>query len=564
MLRNAILACGALHLQRVNPDEWREETAKNYYHLALQDLTNQMLLESTSLNKSHLALTSLVLNTYEFMGVSMKDRLTLLKRSRSLIQDCEWSSTSEGIGGACFWIYIYIELMNCLSLKCAMAWNPDQWGLDSGFLGRPDGQRGGVTESLWTRRIIYIVSKVVQFLYGQPQVQQKQGDWLELKGMMDDWYHRVPVTLRPLGWIPAGKSVGRKGRYYIQSRFPQLYLPDPLSVLAQIIFHTGMVLLSDQNPDMELRSSIKDEMGRLQLRHAHAICGIVKYIEDRYVLSFENIVLTNLTRCRGIASFVIRSSVIASKFLTNPDEQREMIDILQFFEDNTGWRLSTVRNSLKTHWQWPSHTLEDVRRSSHPSVQTSYQTRNLEISQNWNISTRRSILTPGQQYYQEQQQQPLLINQTMEPPGVRETQSTIPQQQHAVAQFMPTTSTHQHQQRQQLHHLNTQLSSSAAGSIMSSSPLTPQSSSSIFPPSAPANSRDYRFPATTTYMTAPHHDTASTTIQSYQQQHSPQHQELHLHHPHGGHHQQHQHHPHQQGQPYQHEMHIQGPHFGSF
>jgi hypothetical protein len=74
---------------------------------------------------------------------------------------------------------------------------------------------------------------------------------------------------------------------------------------------------------------------KLQLHHAHQICGIVAH-----------------TRDRGVSSVAVRSIAVVSTVLVCRDEQDEVIDILGRISRETGWRLGNVVDELKGAWGW--------------------------------------------------------------------------------------------------------------------------------------------------------------------------------------------------------------------
>ena len=106
------------------------------------------------------------------------------------------------------------------------------------------------------------------------------------------------------------------------------------AVIGSLFYHTAMCLLAQINP---LDSRDSEENRATQLRHAHQVCGIVAHTKDR-----------------GVASVAIRSLAIASSVLTNLDEQKEVLEILDRINKETGWGLGKVLAELKKAWGWES------------------------------------------------------------------------------------------------------------------------------------------------------------------------------------------------------------------
>lgn len=55
---------------------------------------------------------------------------------------------------------------------------------------------------------------------------------------------------------------------------------------------------------------------------------------------------------RGVASAAIRSLAVAAECLTDPNEQTEIISILEKIKKETGWRIDFLKPELKKKWGW--------------------------------------------------------------------------------------------------------------------------------------------------------------------------------------------------------------------
>jgi hypothetical protein len=267
MLYNAFLACGACHLNQVNPDSWPKSLAEHYYSTA----ANQMATVGEQNGLQLLAISTLMLDVYELMSPNSTKPMQDLRDSRALIQKCKWDGRSDGAGGACFWLHRGMELLTCLAIRTPVRWDPDEW--NAGGLIDLDGSHG--TEYLWTHRIIYIVSKVANFLYRRekPDPAQELREWENLMCMLQDWERKKPKTMFPLGCIDASSNT--------ESLFPKIWIPDTAAVLAKTFHLTGIILLGrfylKTAPDRE------KEMKAMCLNHAHVMCGIARHLKDRRV-----------------------------------------------------------------------------------------------------------------------------------------------------------------------------------------------------------------------------------------------------------------------------------------
>ena len=203
MLLNAFLACGARHLILVNP-VYQEDKALHYYDSATRLLLNQ--LQNPFRDTVICATTAIILNVYEIMCEKALQRMNHIAGARALIKECGWNANSVGIGAACFWLNVGMELLSCLHFNWQVAWNPDDWGLDMDF-NQPTGSG---REEIWTYRIMWILAKVANFRAATtprptdpPQdhlrVQQRYDEWKRLKDWCDAWNNAIPRTMQPLG-----------------------------------------------------------------------------------------------------------------------------------------------------------------------------------------------------------------------------------------------------------------------------------------------------------------------------------------------------------------------------
>jgi hypothetical protein len=242
MLLNAMLACGAKHLALMGVQDG--EKADYYYDMATTQLMRSQ--QSRDRDLTECALTAVVLNAYDIMGDRPNHRLGHIASTRALIRECGWDASSAGLGAACFWINVGMEVLSCISFGWPTAWDPDQWGLDLEFaiLGGASRSRsrsvatsddiwavqienGGARhptvdgsseqlgdEELWVHRIFYILAKVANFRANTPQFQEPSphdeqvrlqnrfAEWRRLQNMCNAWNLNCPRSMRPFGYSP--------------------------------------------------------------------------------------------------------------------------------------------------------------------------------------------------------------------------------------------------------------------------------------------------------------------------------------------------------------------------
>ncbi|KAJ2904484.1 hypothetical protein MKZ38_008015 [Zalerion maritima] len=354
MLMNAFLACGVRHLTLVNPeDEKLDATALVYYNTASTLLLRN--LQNPDRDMVECATTACVLNVFEIMSERPTERMNHIAGARALIRECGWDAQSKGIGAACFWLNVGMEVLSCLAFNWKCSWEPDQWGVDMGF-GNTDGEldskKSGLgdfdeegddvgvagahgDEEIWVHRMFYIVAKIANFrasipvfqeacpLDEQMRLQARYADWDKLHELCRKWNACCPKTMKPFGYV--SKSGGK-------SKFPNVWLIKRPAVVGRLFYHTAQCILAQCNPLI-----VRDDPASVEksTHHARQVCGIVAH-----------------TRDKGVASISIRSLAIASACLTEREEQTEVISILDRIHSETGWRLGKVHIELKKAWGW--------------------------------------------------------------------------------------------------------------------------------------------------------------------------------------------------------------------
>lgn len=277
MLLHAFLACGARHLTLINP-AYSEDKALHYYDTATSYLLKN--LQNPNRDTVICATTAVILNVYEVMSERALQRMNHIAGARALIKECGWNAKATGVGAACFWLNVGLEVLSCLHFNWQVAWDPDDWQIDMNLSHETHNGR----EETWTHRMLYIVAKVCNFRSTMPrnfegtlrdqqiQSQQRYERWSQIKGMADAWNTGIPRTMQPMAYVnpyhPTAKSC-----------FPEVWLIKRTAIVARLFYHTAMLLLSQINPYYDI--SVPGEMADMQNNHAQMICGIAAHVKDR-------------------------------------------------------------------------------------------------------------------------------------------------------------------------------------------------------------------------------------------------------------------------------------------
>lgn len=224
MLLKAFMACGARHLFNVNPS-YGEEKGTYFHDLASRDLLS--MLQDPDRDSVLCATAGVILNIYEVMcsrSTLSVHGMNHVAGARALIKECRWDATSQGLGGACFWLNVSMELLSCLHFNWALAWDPDTWGVDMNMEQAQAGVAGN--EELWTHRMVYICAKVANFRssfshmhgldHSTTQINQWHRDWCMYNDWCDQWANGVPRSMTPLGYLQAWQTNSK-------SVFPEIW-----------------------------------------------------------------------------------------------------------------------------------------------------------------------------------------------------------------------------------------------------------------------------------------------------------------------------------------------------
>ncbi|RGP80173.1 hypothetical protein FLONG3_1707 [Fusarium longipes] len=281
MLFNALLACGVKHASLVS--QGSHDKALFYYNTATTQLLRS--LQNPDRNTAECATTAIVLNVYEIMSEKPAHLMSHIAGSRALVRECGWDAKSSGIGSACFWLNIGIEVLNCLAANWQTTWSPDEWGINF-----PDGNNHqyneGEDEQTWVHRALYVVARVTNFRATAGQFES------------------------------------------VSPQAERNWVGDRLSQWSS------------------------ERLRVLQLHHAYQVCGIVAHTMDK-----------------GVAIVAIRCLAIAAAALTNPNEQGEVLEILERINNRNGWRLGAIEMELKKGWGWPCIKLPNLS----PKTDTSHE-----------------------------------------------------------------------------------------------------------------------------------------------------------------------------------------------
>jgi len=222
MLLRSFLACGAQRLF-LNDPSYGEEKASHYYEAATQDLMSAM--QDPNRDSVLCAVASLALSVFEALSPKQAQTNHIMG-SRALIHECGWTAKTSGLGGACFWISVGMELLSCLHHGWTLSWDPDTWGVDMDMAHIHSLGKG---EDIWFHRILYICAKIANFRVSKQQLLSSTGssmntaqfhdtmqEWNLYSAWGDQWEQSIPQSMKPLGHLQPWQTGSR-------SSFPTIW-----------------------------------------------------------------------------------------------------------------------------------------------------------------------------------------------------------------------------------------------------------------------------------------------------------------------------------------------------
>ena len=207
MIKNTFKACGVRHLY-LTTLMFNEDMTFHLYDEASQNIINS--LQHPVRDSEMCAAAAVALNAYEAMCPTMTHGMNHSAGARALIKECGWGARTPGLGGACFWFNISLELLNCLRFNWKMSWDPDTWGVDMSMDNASLKIVGD--DELWIYRIIYTCAKIsdfrastVQQQVGHPEnelnLNERFQEWDKYNNWCDLWQESVPRSMMPLSYV---------------------------------------------------------------------------------------------------------------------------------------------------------------------------------------------------------------------------------------------------------------------------------------------------------------------------------------------------------------------------
>jgi hypothetical protein len=152
--------------------------------------------------------------------------------------------------------------------------------------------------------------------------------WKVLIHAFGIWFKQRPEGLQPIIELYAKDGV------HTHNDFPVIAFTNGAALLANQLYHTGMLLLLQNRPRFgNSHSSNSNSMSILW--HVHRICGIT--IQNDGPTTWD--------------PSLIASLIIAARTLTHRSQQMAIVSTLETAQRLTGWNVTAHIEDLKSEWR---------------------------------------------------------------------------------------------------------------------------------------------------------------------------------------------------------------------
>ncbi|ERT02501.1 hypothetical protein HMPREF1624_00800 [Sporothrix schenckii ATCC 58251] len=359
VLLHAVLALSACHLHRRNGSRYGVHNghgphdklyASQFHDLCIQDLIPALADPATALDNV-LPISTVVLRMYEMLSYesggdneATADRETDAQRNDLHRRGCSslFIHNRKNIGfralkRTAFWTYFREEIMVALASRRPTAILPRHWKVDITW--------GGDYDYVKTEQMTMLMAEVVDFCFGQGGGGDGDGvdnnnnnnnsnnsdthppdRWSDLQREVSAWHEALPESFQPLAVLDDGGP------------FPHIFYLSTWHMIAMQFYHLAKVLLALHNPHpargmdfLGFARALETEI----LEHALQLCGMTKTTGDKHP---------------GVLVNAVQPLVICGRIFKKPDEQAELVHMLQRIEEVTAVSTAEGIQSLNEAW----------------------------------------------------------------------------------------------------------------------------------------------------------------------------------------------------------------------
>ncbi|KAJ4985008.1 arca-like protein [Stagonosporopsis vannaccii] len=260
-----------------------------------------------------------------------------LKGTSSILRSTMTTSlvdpSATSLREAAFWIYVRQSLYNATISQ-------ESLDIDFGLKMQPTVDSFGDvfplswlrSETAWANSILWTTACVADFCFSGAKSEgngvNRTTQWQELWERCQTWLKKRPKEFNAIGWGPAEEG----------QAFSEIWFTADWHVISYVFYHFSCILLVRYKPDKKfhtrwVRSKLTPEDRKI-LHHVHAICAACKS-------SMQNAQLLII---------LSHTVFIWGPLLSDPGEQKEIVKMLQYFENTHAWRTAWIVDALKGEW----------------------------------------------------------------------------------------------------------------------------------------------------------------------------------------------------------------------
>ncbi|UKZ54297.1 hypothetical protein TrVGV298_008105 [Trichoderma virens] len=318
ILLHAVLAFSACHLNRLD-GSCDEFCAAHYHDLCVQGLIPALADPSTTLDNV-LPISTVILRMYEMMSYET-DHQRHLRGCSSLFTHNRKNIGYRALKRTAFWTYFREEIMVALATGKPTTIGPRNWKVDITW--------GGDTDYVKTEKMTMLTAEVIDYCFSRYPGSHDgdESNWDELHNEAAAWKDSLPESFDPVYVIEDGEG------------FPEILYLCTWHIVAMQFYHLVKVLLALHNPHRPsgigfLQFARAVEKGEI-LKHTIQLCGMTKALGDKYPGALVN---------------AVQPLVVCGQSLKNPEQQAELVRILEQIERVTTLATSQGIQSLQEAW----------------------------------------------------------------------------------------------------------------------------------------------------------------------------------------------------------------------
>lgn len=322
MLLNAIFACSARHLSRVN--NYDPVVSDKYHQECLKHLI-PMLDDTTAILEENLLASTIILRHLEEIevpvsGQSPSGQQSHLLGLHALIAAQEHATMSGGLRQAAFWVglrqEIYVAFVNQRSIVPALT----HCNIDRSF--------DVAADHVWACRMVVLCADVIRYCFGESD--QPLATYTFLADSVAQWHSFKPVSFTPVYHHEADAD----------NVFPEMWFVDDDIVIGLDHYHIARILLASYNPRIPRlgpgRAVALRAMDDEIRNHVRALCGMC---------------LSNASM-QPTSTYASMSVTMAGDKFTDRREQEALLGVLNMCDQQYAVPTGAATRNLKMAWGW--------------------------------------------------------------------------------------------------------------------------------------------------------------------------------------------------------------------